>query len=735
MTTTPNINDGSAPDDEPRFLRLVPGGLTAPGTDIQPTEPSEPAEGDGDAETIVDWEIVDGVPVDAADVPITTSWQSLTTRPKVPIIPAWLRDKRELGSRVRVARDLAGYTVAFHATRTVPKLAVRTVWYAPKGAHRLIRSVVHWARAEEGNFALRQHAANTNDAHTWQALDRVRAKQSKARWWLVIPTTLALIIGVWVVASSHMVPPVGWWAAITALALGLARFGYTGDTPFLDRVSSGPKFTKLTAEMVRSAFSNLGMSRMKDPSSISFKHPGIHRDGPGWLARIDLPEGMEAVKVLEKRDALSSALRLPVDQVWPTAGPDHAGQVDLWVGYKPASLMGKPRWPLTDENARTNYFDLTEFGYDQRLRPIRAKGFGMNYLIGGRPGSGKSFAGRSLVTMFLLDPTVEMKIAEYKGTGDFLDMEPLCSTYVCGLSDEDMATGLGILNWGLAEAERRGKRIKEAYLRGEAPERKVTPELAAKPGSGLHPIVIVIDEAHELFGDSTVGKEAGIAAERLAKRGRALAITLIIITQIPDKDSLPTGITRNIGIRWCLAVPDQVANDMILGTGAYKRGITGTIYRPDIDAGWGVLTGLTEPTSVRNHFPSKDEAASIIARASVLRYGRKVGDTVKLAAARDLLADLLEVAAPNGQHWDKAAPALCERWPEAYPALTQDALSELARAQGVESVGVKVAGRTLKGYKSADLRKVIADRDTTAPAGPDDDNTTGDDTEQSSTQS
>jgi S-DNA-T family DNA segregation ATPase FtsK/SpoIIIE len=397
--------------------------------------------------------------------------------------------------------------------------------------------------------------------------------------------------------------------------------------------------------------------------------------------------------------------------------------VDLWVGYKPASKMGKPRWALTDENARTSYFELTEFGYDQRQRPIKAKGFGMNYLIGGRPGSGKSFAGRSIVTVFLLDPTVEVKLAEYKGTGDFLDMEPLCSTYVCGLSDEDMAAGLAILNWGLAEAERRGKRIKEAYARGEAPERKVTPELAAKPGSGLHPIVIVIDEAHELFGDSTVGKEAGLAAERLAKRGRALAITLIIITQIPDKDSLPTGITRNIGIRWCLAVPDQVANDMILGTGAYKRGITGTIYRPDIDAGWGVLTGLAEPTAVRNHFPTPEQAAAILGRATQLRRGAVVGGGI-LSAARDLLADLLEVAASNGQHWDKAAPALSERWPEAYPALTQDALSELARAQGLASVDVKVAGRNRKGYKVPELRKLIADRDTARAADRDDETST-----------
>jgi DNA segregation ATPase FtsK/SpoIIIE, S-DNA-T family len=714
---TPTLT-GTPDDNEPeRYLRLVPATAAEPAP-AEPAEsgPSTDLEPVGDAETVQVGEVIEGVPVDPDDVPLTTTWTSITTRPRVPIIPAWLRDRHEFQARVRVAADLAGYTVLFYLTRA-PKYAAKTAWYAPKGLFRTVGRVLHWASAEEGNWNLRQHAASSNDAYTWQALNRTRSKEARGRWWLVVPSTLVLTVTLMVLAASDAVPRRGWWAALAALVIAMARVGRPIDTPIIDRVSDGPKFTKLTAEMVRSAFANLGLARMKDPSSIAFKHPGIHRDGPGWLARIDLPEGMEAVKVLEKRDAMSSALRLPVDQVWPTAGPDHAGQVDLWVGYKPASKMGKPRWPLTDENARTSYFELNEFGYDQRLRPIKMKGAGMNVLVGGRPGSGKSFAGRSIVTTFLLDPTVEVKIAEYKGTGDFLDMEPLCSTYVCGLSDEDFAAGLAILNWGLAEAERRGKRIKDAYVRGEAPDRKVTPELAAKPGSGLHPVVIVIDEAHELFGDSTVGKEAGLAAERLAKRGRALGITLIIITQIPDKDSLPTGITRNIGIRWCLAVPDQVANDMILGTGAYKRGITGTIYRPDIDAGWGVLTGLAEPTAVRNHFPTPEEAAGILARATALRHGRKVGGA-NLPSARDLLADLLDVAAANGQHWDTAAPALTERWPEAYPALSQDALSELARSRGLASVDVKVSGRVRKGYKVPELRKLIADRDTASEVAP-----------------
>jgi S-DNA-T family DNA segregation ATPase FtsK/SpoIIIE len=684
-------------------------------TDPDPDHETYPDPVDRDAETALVGGVIEGVPVDpdeGADVPLTTTWADITSRKtdsRPPILPAWLRNPRERAATVRAIADNLWYYTRRHAWHS-PKYLAKTLWYTPKGLRRVLGRVLVWVTAEEGNWGLRQHAANTNDAFTWQSLNRTRSKESRARWWVLIPSVLAVAIGLSVVATLGIVPPLGWYATAVALVLVLARVGRPADKPILERVSTGPRFTKLTADMVRGALINLGFSQMKEPASVAFVHPGIHRDGPGWLARVNLPQGLEAVKVLERRGALSSALRLPVDQVWPSPGPEHAGQIDLWVGYQPASKMGQPKWSLAAPTARGSYFELTEFGTDQRQRPVKTMLAFQNFLIGGRPGSGKSFAGRALVTLGVLDPSVQLLLAEYKGTGDFLDLAPLCSTYICGLSDQDFAGGLAMLNWGLAEAERRGKRIKAAYERGEAPERKVTPELARKPGSGLHPIVIVIDEAHELFGDSVVGKDAAVAAERLVKRGRALGITVVIITQIPDKDSLPTGITRNIGIRWCLAVPDQVANDMILGTGAYKRGITGTVYRPYIDAGWGVLTGLAEPTAVRSHFPDAATTATIVARAQALRGGLVVG-SADLPAARDLLADLLAVSARNGQHWAPAAMALGERWPQAYPALTAEALSELARARGLASVDVKISGRNLKGYKLGDLRTLIADRD------------------------
>jgi S-DNA-T family DNA segregation ATPase FtsK/SpoIIIE len=655
-----------------------------------------------DAETApVDGEHLGG-PVDPPDErePLYATITRWRDHEREPLVPAWMRNRRQRVQATRWAAGFWAYAAALHVKKS-PKYLAKTALWGPIGVLRTIGRVLRWATAEEGNWALRQQAANRGDAEAWLKLDHARRRSASARWWWVGGGALVVTIGVTLLLT---IAP--WWLRLFVVCcawLACARIGRPADRPIIDRVTTGPRFVKLTAEMVRTALCSIGIPAIKDPGSLKFPQD-IGRDGPGWLARVNLPAGVEAVKVMEYRGRLSSALRLPVDQVWPTAGPDHAGQLDLWVGFQPASKMGQPKWSLAAPTARTCVFEPAEFGTDQRQRPVKTALFEQNFLIGGRPGSGKSFGARTLATIAALDPTCEMKIVEYKGTGDFLDLAPLCSTYTCGLGDEDFATGLDVLNWGLAEAARRGQRIKKAYERGEAPERKVTPELARRPGSGLHPVFILIDEAHELFGDSEVGGPAAAAAERLAKRGRALAITLVICTQIPDKDSLPTGLTRCIGVRWCMAVPDQVANDQILGTGAYKRGLTGTVYRPRVDAGWGIITGLAEATAVRSQFPTPATAKAIVARATTLRGG-VVGDQAERVAARDMLADARAVLRPGeaGLPWAVLAERLAELAPEVYDGITADMVRESLARYGVQSQDVKVGRSNVKGARRTAL--------------------------------
>jgi S-DNA-T family DNA segregation ATPase FtsK/SpoIIIE len=653
-----------------------------------------------DAETVPAEPAQLGGPVDPPDEPrpVYATVVARRDEPRRPIVPAWLRNHDQRVQVARWAADTTWYVARFHATRS-PKYAAKTLLWALLGLFLTTGRLLKWAAATEHTWSLMQHAASGNDAETWLKVDGRRERHARWRWPVLAGGAAVVLVAVLVLRS----PLVPWWAQWAALAVAVPALAWVSrppDKPITDRTVTGPRFVKLTGEMVRRAVVDLGIG-VKELGQITFPPPGVHRDGPGWLARFNLPGALLATKVMEKRAGLAASMRLPIDQVWPEVGPDHPGQVDLWVGYAPSSKMGQPTWALASPTARTSIFETNPFATDARQRPISTVLFERNFLIGGQPGSGKTYGARTLATIAMLDPICELKIAEFKGTGDFLDMEPLCSTYACGLDDEAFDTGAQIIAWALVECERRGKRIKRAKERGDAPQGKITPELAAKPGSGLHPVFILLDEVHELFA---ARPEVAAAAERAIRRGRALGIILVLATQIPDKDSVPPNITRCVTVRWCMSVGGQVENDMILGTGAYKRGLTGTVYRPGHDAGWGVVVGLEKPGAVRSFFPDPPTTAAIVARAVQLRGGLVDAQTERIAA-RDMLADARAVLQPGeaGLPWQVLAERLAELAPDVYAGVTADMVRESLARYGVQSQDVKVGRSNIKGARRTAL--------------------------------
>jgi hypothetical protein len=93
--------------------------------------------------------------------------------------------------------------------------------------------------------------------------------------------------------------------------------------------------------------------------------------------------------------------------------------------------------------------------------------------------------------------------------------------------------------------------------------RRPTELLADKRELGLFPVVIVIDECQVAFdGDP----DTVAMVTDLGKRGPAAGIIVLLATQRVDAQSLPTGISSNAVLRWCLKVTGQVENDMNANT-------------------------------------------------------------------------------------------------------------------------------------------------------------------------
>jgi S-DNA-T family DNA segregation ATPase FtsK/SpoIIIE len=679
-----------------------------------------------DSDDYVDRESVEvarrvlGAPVDPpdGDVPAGVGRRRI----KRAIVPAAIRSRSAAVATAKQATRSAGYVAAYHATRS-PKYAVKTAWYALRGFFGGIGRLVLWATAEEHNYDLRQHSADTNDAKTWIQLDRQRARQSRWRWTLVLFGTVFALVALSILASD-LVPSWVRWLTATVAVVGLARLGRPADKAITDRVTEGKVYRKLTAELVRRALMSLQLAGInqavaKDPNAISFPTE-IHRDGPGHLATVDLPYGVEAADVIARRGRLASGLRLPMDQVWPEPAAGHTGRLALWVGHEPASQMRQPAWPLI-RDGRVDVFKPFPFATDPRLVPVMVELMYRNWLFGGQPGSGKTFAMRDLVLAACLDPIVELRGYNLKGTGDFRIVEPVCTEFGDGMDDDTIAACAAMFKWLYPECQRRAKRIEHYAKLGKAPENKVTPELARLKGSGLHPLVVFVDEIQELFLHPTHGKEAAELAEKVIKLGRALGVILLIGTQIPDKNSLPTGITRNVNTRFCLSVADQVANDMILGTSAYKLGYRATVFKPVDDAGWGILAGIGKTGARRSYYVDNDAAEKVMARA--IGYRQKAGtlptpeDREQHAApAFDVLGDVAYVW-PAGEEavWNETLlDRLIDYRPDTYTGWKSEQLTAALKPHGVAvgQIGRRIDGKpvTRRGPKRDDIDRAIAER-------------------------
>jgi S-DNA-T family DNA segregation ATPase FtsK/SpoIIIE len=712
---------GTPDPDDPRGKVLdfrKPELLTKPNEPDRTTNAIDAESPDDDRESITVEAPALGASVDPPDEP--NDRQGRRRRHRQPIVPAWLRSRKDVVTATKWGLNQAGYTMAFHGAR-LPKYAWKVAIYAPAGATRTVTRLLRWAMAEEGNFALRQAAANRDDAETWLKLDVQRQREARCRWLLLV---LAAVVAVPTIAimSAHLP---GWclWLVLPVLAMVLAWIGRPADKPITDRVAEAKAYRKLTAELVRRALLSVQLGAInsavaKDANAISFPME-IHRDGPGHLAIVDLPFGVEAGDVCARRGRLASGLRLPLDQVWPEPAPGHTGRLALWVGYEPASQMRQPQWPLIREGA-VDLFKPFPFATTPRLDTVNAELMYRNWLDGGQPGSGKTFALRLKVLAAALDPRAELRGYELKGVGDFKPVEPVCKEYGNGFDDETLERCAEMFSWLYDECRRRAKRIAHYADLGKAPENKVTSELASLQGSGLHPLVVWVDEIQELFR-SRYGKQAAELAEQVIKLGRALGVILLIGTQIPDKDSVPPGITRNVNTRFCLSVADQTANDMILGTSAYKQGYRATVFEPVSEAGWGILSGLGKPGARRSFYVNNADAAKVMTRAIAARIeAGTLPDpdtrTRETGPGYDVLSDVATVW-PAGEDaaWNET---LIERLTgyrtEVYAGWKPAQLTAALDVHGVkvDQIGRRINGKpvTRRGPKHTDITAAIAER-------------------------
>ena len=365
-------------------------------------------------------------------------------------------------------------------------------------------------------------------------------------------------------------------------------------------------------------------------------------DGRGTHAVLRLPAGVTAEKIARRRGDLATGLHRLAKEVWPTTGSE-AGILDLWVADKGALAGGAGAYPLLEQGT-VDVFKGVPFGRTLRGDEINAPVMERNTLGGGMPGQGKSTAARAFMLGCALDPTAELRIWVPDANFDFEAFAPRCSRYVMGAEDEKIAEILEHLRELHAEVQTRG----ELLIRYETPA--VTRQLADK-GVGLHPLICLLEEAHVAIQHPTHGKEISKLLVDIVRLGRKRGIHLFVSTQAPTSGSMPRDVTRNCSNGVAFAVGDHVANDALLGQGAYAAGHRATELIPGTDRGTAVVKGFTGERSdiVQVYYVdvarTNDQVTPIINRAmaAIAERGKPLpGSTrpVPQIETRDLLTDL-----------------------------------------------------------------------------------------------
>ncbi|TFE37259.1 cell division protein FtsK, partial [Streptomyces sp. ICN441] len=81
-------------------------------------------------------------------------------------------------------------------------------------------------------------------------------------------------------------------------------------------------------------------------------------------------------------------------------------------------------------------------------------------VVGSIPRMGKTFLMRLFLLIAALDPRAEVHAFDFKGTGDFGALEPVCHRYRAGEEDDDIEYVLEALRELKEELRRRAKVIK-----------------------------------------------------------------------------------------------------------------------------------------------------------------------------------------------------------------------------------------------------------------------------------
>ncbi|MBR7836976.1 hypothetical protein KDL01_27110 [Actinospica durhamensis] len=331
----------------------------------------------------------------------------------------------------------------------------------------------------------------------------------------------------------------------------------------------------------------------------------------GWRAHISLRGGQTVADVVAHVPAIESGLGTRPGAVRVEPDPAHAGRATIRV------LANDPHaeaiaWSGPSVRSITQPITLGVF---EDATPVRVSFLRRHALIGGIAGSGKSGILNVIVANLAACADVVLWGIDLKGG---MELRPWVSCLDRLATTPAEATRLQRDAVGILEARARAM--------GDGSERVWNP-------SPEHPALIIItDEYAELAENAPLAADA---ADSVARRGRALAVTELAATQRPTQQAMGKGALRSqMDIRIALRVRERRDADLILGQGMLAAGW----HAHTLDAPGKFLIsaeGLDHPRRARGFLVTDDDVSGEAARWAPIRPPLDDLSAAAVGTARD----------------------------------------------------------------------------------------------------